>query len=490
MLKRFDLKYNDINAEELFGKSTQTINTAVKNLEKRYFKGRNLFRNNTATSDLLFRWEIKNLLLLLIKLEIDNVFSSSKSSKEGVTDLSIKRILASYDYVNNDNNLRDYEKWVLEQSFSAVSSKEFVEDINEFEKVLTNFWALAAKYYEYMPSDYFKRIAAVLNSFSRGIIDHALKCEAYQKRKLPQIIVDQYRGTAKLKTRPLRINLETAVVTAINTISEALYEFDENGCCHRKKKLKASDVFNDSYILIHSQHSLFDEKTDLELEELTEREFDVDQIRSKVDELMEDYWAEEVKIPHEESEDNEQLSTSGFYTHKSKEKIDAVIEEVKYDTERYVQLYCLIKLFVTERIDRKTFEGNKNGNNLFADYDRLRNKLYGFELVDHPFAPVLCRIEQEVWQLFENAPDGFFTEGDKVKRIISSQIDLFRMNTDLIRKQAIKECDDITNRNLDRDILSGVKNNIDNISADSDDIIKNMLSMILKIEADKDKQTL
>lgn len=482
MLKRFDLKYNDINAEELFGKSTQTINTAVKNLEKRYFKGRNLFRNNTATSDLLFRWEIKNLLLLLIKLEIDNVFSGGKSSKDGVTDLSIKKILASYDYVNNDNNLRNYEKWILEQSFNTVSSKEFVEDINEFEKVLTNFWVLAAKYYEYMPSDYFKRISAVLNSFSRGIINHALKYETYQKRELPKIIVDQYRGTAKLKTRPLRINLETAVVTAINTISEALYDFDENGCCHRKNKLEASDVFNDSYQLIHSQHSLSDE-------EMTERDFDVNYVRRKVDELMEDYWAEEAKMPHNESEDNEQSATSGFYTHKSKEKIDDAIENLKKETELYIQLYCLIRLFVIGRIDRKTFECNNSGNELFKTYERLRNELYGFQLVDHSFVPVLCRIEQEVWQLFENAPDGNFNEGDKVKRIISSQIDLFRMNTDLIRNQAIKEFDDITHRNLDGDILNGVRNNIDNISADSNDIIKNILSMVLKIEADKDKQT-
>ena len=488
MLKRFDLRYNDINAKELFGKSRQTINTAVKNLEKRYFKGRNLFRNNTANSDLLFRWEIKNLLILLIKLEIDNVFSGSKSSKEGVTDLSIKKILASYDFVNNGNSLRNYEKWVLEQSFSAVSSTEFVEDINEFEKVLTNFWVLAAKYYEYMPSDYFKRISAVLNSFSRGIIDYALKYEAYQKRELPKIIVDQYRGTATLRTRPLRINLETAVVTAINTISEALYDFDENGCCHRKKKLEASDEFNDSYQYFHSYHLLFDEETDLKPEEVTDDPYiDFDNIRSIVDKLMDKYWAEEVKIPHEEAEDNEQLSTSNFYTHNSKEKIDAAIEQVKHDTERYIQLYCLIKLFVTGRIDRNTFEGNNNGKLLFETYDRLKNKLYRFQLVDHPFAPVLCRIEQEVWRLFENAPYGNFTEGDKVKKIITSRIDLFRMNTDLIRNQAIKEFDDISKRNLDGDILSGVRNNIDNISADSDDIIKNMLSMVLKIEADKDK---
>ncbi len=283
----------------------------------------------------------------------------------------------------------------------------------------------------------------------------------------------------------MRINLETAVVKAINTISEALYDFDENGCCHRKNKLEASDVFNDSYQLIHSQHLLFDE-------EITERDFDVNvnYIRSKVDELMEDYWAEEVKIPHYESVDNGQSPTSGFYTHNSKEKIDAAIENLKNETELYIQLYCLIRLFVTGRIDRTTFERNNSGKVLFETYDRLRNVLYGFQLADHPFVPVLYRIEKEVWRLFENAPDGNFTEGDKVKSIISGQIDQFRKNTDLIRNQAIKECDDIANRNLEGDILSGVRNNIDNISTDSDDIIKNMLSMVLKIEADNDKQPL
>ncbi len=483
MLKRFDLKYNEINAEELFGKSTQTINTAVKNLEKRYFKGRNLFRNNTATSDLLFRWEIKNLLLLLIKLEIDNVFSGGKSSKEGVTDLSIKKILASYDYVNNDNNLRDYEKWVLEQSFSAVSSKEFVEDINEFEKVLTNFWVLAAKYYEYMPSDYFKRISAVLNSFSRGIIDHALKYEAYQKRKLPKIVIDQYHGTSTLRERPLRINLETAVVTAINTISEALYDFDENGCCHRKKKLEASDVFNDSYQIIHSRHSLSDE-------ELSEYEFDVDDIRSKVDELMEDYWAEEVKIPHKESEDNEQSQTSGFYTHNSKEKIDVSIHNLKILTLYYIEHYCAIKSFVSGHIDRKQLEENCSGETAFKQYEELREQLLSFKLADHPFFNTLSKIEKEAWSTVVDYPKGKVPDDKKFDSIINRHIDIFRKETDLIRNQAIKEFDDITNRNLDGDILSGVTNNIDNISSDSDDIIKNMLSMVLKIEADNDKQPL
>jgi hypothetical protein len=77
---------------------------------------------------------LRNLLLLLIKLEIENVFSGSKSSKEGVTDLSIKKILACYDYVNNDNNLRNYEKWVLEQNITQMLEccAELLEGSNAF----------------------------------------------------------------------------------------------------------------------------------------------------------------------------------------------------------------------------------------------------------------------------------------------------------------------------------------------------------------------
>ena len=106
MIKKFDLSYDEIDAEEMCGKSTQTINTAIKNLEKRYFAGRNIFRNKTEKSDLLFRWEIKNLLFLLIKVEIDNVFSSSRSSKTGVTDISIKKILDTYDHTNKETTLQ------------------------------------------------------------------------------------------------------------------------------------------------------------------------------------------------------------------------------------------------------------------------------------------------------------------------------------------------------------------------------------------------
>lgn len=490
MIKRFDLSYADIleelNGDKLFGKGTQTINTAIKSLEEKYFEGRNVFRNNTKSSDLLFRWEIKNLLLLLIKIEIDNVFGSGKSSREGVTDLSIKKILASYDYINNDSNLRNYERWVLEQSFSAVTSREFVEDISEFEKTLTNFCVLVAKYYDMMPSDYIKRIIIEINSFSRGIIDHVQKYQMIENIDIPKINIDQYHGTATLRTAPLRINLETAVVRAINTIAKALYDFDENGCCYRKNSLSASKKFNESYRSIHSEYIKFSEESPFKQKELPGDEVDVDEIRCEVDDLMEYYWKKEVKIPHN---DNGSSIENNFFKHNSKEKIDEAIEALKKETELYLQLYCLIKLYAAGRIDRKQFEKNYSGIAIFEKYEILRNDLIGFKLSDHSFAPVLLKIEKSVWSLFDSHHEETFSEGDKIKKIISSNIDKFRNETDLIRNQVNEEFDNIENRNFDDDVLCGVKRNIDRISADNEDAVKNILSMILKLEADKDDAT-
>lgn len=490
MIKRFDLSYvdilEDLKGDKLFGKGTSTINTAIRNLEEKYFEGRNVFRNNTKSSDLLFRWEIKNLLLLLIKIEIDNVFSSGKSSKEGVTDLSIKKILGSYDYINNDSNLRNYEMWVLEQSFSAVTSREFVEDIDGFEKTLTNFCVLVAKYYDMMPSDYIKRISAEINSFSRGIIDYVQKYRIIENIDFPKINIDQYHGTAMLRTAPLRINLETAVVKAINTIADALYDFDDNGCCYRKSKLNASDVFNKSYVSIHSEHMEFGSVSSLGQKEKQDDEFDCEIIRKRVDELMEDYWAEEVKIPHDDVTTNTTTTGSSFFKHNSKEKIDVAIHNLKAYTFAYIQCFCTIKLFVSGRIDRHQLEEGCSGKELFEKYEKMRAYLSSFQLLDHPFSPVLSRIEKEVWKTLEDYPDGGIPEEKSIDSIIIRFIDDYRSEIDVIREKAINEFDNIENRKFDGDILCGVKSNIDKISSDNEDIAKNILSMILKLEADKD----
>lgn len=490
MIKRFDLSYTELmeslNEKKLFGKGTQTINTAIKNLEERYFKGRNIFRNNTKSSDLLFRWEIKNLLLLLIKIEVDNVFGSGKSSKEGVTDLSIRKILDSYDYLNNQHELRNYEKWVLEQSFSAVTSREFVEDISAFEKTMTNFCVLVAKYYDMMPADYIKRIIAVINSFSRGIIDHVQKYQIIENMDIPKINIDQYHRTARLRTGPLRINLETAVVKAINTIADALYDFDDKGCCYRKSKLKASDVFNKSYVSIHSEHILFDPISLFEQKELQDDEFDCEQIRCKVDELMEDYWAEERKIPHN---DNGSSMKNSFFQHNSKEKIDVAIHNLKVFTLEYIQCFCVLKSFVSGRINRHQLEENCSGKEMFEKYEEMRVHLSSFQLSDHPFAPVLSRIEKEAWKTFEDYPDGGVPEEKMIDSIVIRYIDNFRNETDMIRYRTKEEFDNIENRKFDGDVLCGMKSNIDKISSDNEDAAKNILSIILKLEADKDDAT-
>ncbi len=459
MIKKFDLSYDEIDAEEMFGKSTQTINTAIKNLEKRYFAGRNIFRNKTEKSDLLFRWEIKNLLFLLIKIEIDNVFSSSRSSKTGVTDISIKKILDTYDHTNKETTLRNYERWVLEQSFSTISSKEFIEDIDAFAKALTNFWTLVAKYYDLIPTDYFKRVVAEINSFSRGIVDHANKYKELNTNRLPKIAVDQYSVTATLVFGPTRINLETAVVNAINIISDAIYDFDKDGCCSRKQMLKATASFNDTYITIHQTHLEYTDDGMLTQDERETNDYDLDKLRNKVDELMDDYWAEEVRIRRNEPEDNRKIPGLDFYKHKTNEELDEFIKSLKKDVEIYIQLYCIIKLYVSGYMPKEQFYAlhkDVSRMSLFEKYENLRYELTTVKLADHPFLPVLCEIERKVWQILRENPEGSVTDFSNISRIISDKVDDFRKETDIVRNQTNTEFANIQNMSFNGDILDGV----------------------------------
>lgn len=491
MIKKFDLTYDEINAKDMFEKSDQTIKTAINNLEERYFKGRNLFRNNTRQSDLLFRWEIKNLLFLLIRLEIDNIFGSGKSSKSGISNLSIKKILASYDMINDNQQLRNYERWVLEESFSVMSSKDFVEDINGFSKAFTNFIVLIAKYYDLMPSDYLKRVVADINSFSREIVNHAISIQKFDKQTSFAITLDNYNLTADIfpgnQIRFTKINLENAVARAIISISAKIYDFDDDGCCQRKTELEASDEFNDSYKSIHAEHLEAPDNTKATRDERNINEYDRNLIRKKVDELMEAYWADEVNINRNEPENNIKKPSKEFYKHNSKEIIDDKICLLKKRTKEYVKSYCWLKLYLSGRLDKKAFEKVGDGISIFEEYERLRFILNKVKLHGHTFNHVLSEIEKEVWEQICDNKQGTKNE-EIINEIIDSHIDEFRKDTDIIRVVTNNEFENIEKQNFENDILYGVRDNVENISKDSEDIIKNLLSMILKIESDKDEQ--
>lgn len=84
MNNNHDLTYADISDEKgkLFGKSRKTVFEAINRIEDRYFDGKYILRANGEKSDVLFRWEIKDLLLALLKFEIEDVFIDRDPQKD------------------------------------------------------------------------------------------------------------------------------------------------------------------------------------------------------------------------------------------------------------------------------------------------------------------------------------------------------------------------------------------------------------------------
>ncbi len=129
------------------GISTQTIKKCISRLEETYFPNKNIFRNGDKKSHYLFRYEIKGLLLLLIKLECDDVFRDGKAKKEGISKNSIEKIVKTYDKAYTSNNLSDYEQRVLMTTFNGRDSIQFIKTMSAFQESLTNFSLLIVKYY-------------------------------------------------------------------------------------------------------------------------------------------------------------------------------------------------------------------------------------------------------------------------------------------------------------------------------------------------------
>lgn len=146
MRKTIDYTYMDVSdnqkGEHLFGISTQTVKKAIARLEKRYFQERHIFRSKGKGSDFLFRHEIKSLLLLLVRLELDNVFADSKSKDNGVSLANMDKLINEYEYITDPECLREYEDVVLHQSFNAEESVDFIYTIDSFQKAMTNLIVL------------------------------------------------------------------------------------------------------------------------------------------------------------------------------------------------------------------------------------------------------------------------------------------------------------------------------------------------------------
>lgn len=327
----------------------------------------------------------------------------------------------------DEDNFHDYEKRVLLSTFNSHGSVEFLNSINAFKHSMTGLMAIFAEYYHLFESDYFYKIINMIRMISRNIIYSAVENENNLKdaRNTPYSLRPEFGSGIK-------INLKAAVVTAIKTISNEIYVFDENGFCSRKGEINDYDAMND-------------------------------------------YWCNRIRTV--EYRTNE-------FKHKDEDYIDNAMDYFKIKILKYINAHCNIKGYMYGLLSKEYIENNCGIaiGKYFDLYEKLRQDMSEVHLSDRWFGDVLKKIEDETWK-FTIMHNGI--KKDECMKIIDEYVDKFKQETNEGRFRTQKEFEKIKNRDLADTVLEGVKSNIDNIEKSSEDIMKNLLSMILKIEAEE-----
>jgi hypothetical protein len=252
------------------------------------------------------------------------------------------------------------------------------------------------------------------------------------------------------------LNLKTAVVKTINILADELYQFDENGVCIRKnlEPLGEAEIENPYTQIVEYEEKLDDEKAD--------------EIHAGMDRVMNSYWKK--AFPN-------QMQQSRFQ-HNTSQQIENEIENLKIITGKYIDLYVNVRAACSGRI---RFAPN---GNVFKEYDELRQILEARMLSDLPFKDYLRELEEEGWMLFISGK----RNPSKGKKLVSKYVDKFKEDSDKLRKAARSEFDKIQNKNFKETELEGTESNITELYKQCESLAENMLAVILKIEADKEKK--
>ena len=242
------------------------IRNSINLIEKKYFDGKRIYHVSSPKkkADFLFRYEIKGLLLLLLKIELNDPFDG-RSQKNGVTTLKIDRLI---NRISDDdmNMLTIYEYNVLAQFCDPEHLNTIDEVLDEIKKSLFHLSVIYAKNYDSFSSGLSKSILRKIEELSAMIVgrlygEDDLKILAIlsPNKELTRIIPSSYL---------VEIDIKEAVVNAINRISRDIYYFDENKVCYRKLYLpKTNGEFEEicnQFNKIRENHVDFAELSKLE----------------------------------------------------------------------------------------------------------------------------------------------------------------------------------------------------------------------------------
>ncbi|MBQ3139831.1 MAG: hypothetical protein IJB68_10070 [Ruminococcus sp.] len=468
MKSTIDFLFKDVSdnkdGKELFGFSAQTVKKRINDIEHNYFEGRKIYHglSKSKNNAIIFRCEIKGLLLLLLKLELEDVFRDDKSKKSGVTIGNIDRIIDSYVFALDEELLSDYEYRVLMQFTDIDDGFTFLESIKAFRNELSkSLIILATKYHDHA-ANYFKMFIKRIRDISVSMI--------YGSYDLKQL-------NSSLLLQPL--DLKIALIRAINQICDDLYYFKEDMICRRRINLLDNKQLSEEYNNIRNKHlcikeNRVDDQRELTSDEFQHDELDIIDIRDELTSLLCKYY--EQKYPHVP------VITS---TPPTKENIVDMLSKTEKGLYRYIELFIKMQKLCYGKLSEDECEEIYTYEPFLREFYNTRFQLLHTEIHDWSFANYLPQVET---YLTRQIKKDALTNIDQINEIIKTTMD--RCRADVMKRIQIiaTEMNKYDNKELLEIEYSGIIDNIEEIEATCESLAKNLIAMILKQEADRNKE--
>lgn len=467
---------DDEKGKHWFGFSINMVRNVINDIEIKYFQGRKVYHGltNADNNAIIFRHEIKGLLLLLLRIELEDVFRDEKSKDTGISKASVEKIIEIYSYALNE--LSDHEYRVLMQFTDIEDGFNFLDSIKSFKDELTRLLIIIATKYHDHTANYYKMFIKKIRDISVSMI--------YGSNDLGFL-------NSKLFLQPL--DLRIAIVKAIDRISNDIYYYkkDNNICMRRyylpKQYKKFEKVYYDFYE-IRNKHLYcppigdtakgedtidLDTQRELSSDELSFNDEDYIEIRKDLSNNMENLYKQLYPLkPHE------------YVFIPSKEKISNVLKSMKMALCEYILCFCKMQKLCYGKLSEAEMKEIFNKESFLREFYNRRSQLWDTKLCDWSFAKYLSSIEADISRMLLRDETPSQEEIDNIaENCIKCYKEKVEKNAEIVRKE-FYNLDDKEFMEIEYD---GIIDNINDIKVHCEALAKNLIAMILKRESDRDK---
>lgn len=450
------------DGKHLFGFSAHTVKDTINKIETKYFNGRRVYHGTSTAKNnpVIFRPEIKGLLLILLKIELEDVFLDDKTKDTGVSVKSISSLIETYNMVFAKSILSPHEKRVLfHYSDNFDDAKSILNKIRDFKISLTRMcFHLATKYHD-SPTDYYSMTIKKIDEISETLI---LGADEYKIINVDNLF------------NPL--DLRTPIVRAIEIILKDIFYFDEDNLCLRKDSLNADKsiselkVISSEYTGNYNEHIGYDYENDKLVEKQEDNFEKIDKQREELTDILDKYY----KLRYPDKNSNKGTIEDTNYRRQ-------IFKKMKIELRAHLKRHIMIRNLLNGNLNEDVYKIIKGDSYFLKRYNRERDILAAYTEYSLPFRKFLYSAEEEIEK---RIPNGTIISRKIIKRIAKSAIDKYNIDVQKRLNIIDKTFDDCFQSFKLKTFLSGFKDNIDEISMHCEEIAKNIIAIILKEEND------